>query len=82
MRTAIDVTLAKPDRTPAQLEQMAAEVRQAADSAEALIEALLTLARSDAGAGPAEPVDLAVAAEDAVDAAAPAPAARQARRRP
>ena len=48
MRTSIDVTLAKPDRTPAQLEQMAAEVRQAADRAEALIEALLTLARSDA----------------------------------
>jgi signal transduction histidine kinase len=42
MRTAIDVTLAKPDRSPAQLEDMAAEVRAAADWAEALIEALLT----------------------------------------
>ena len=52
MRTAIDVTLAKPGRTPAQLEAMAGEVRQAADRAEALIEALLTLARSDRGAGP------------------------------
>ena len=49
MRTAIDVTLAKPDRTPAQLEDMAAEVRAAVDRAEALIEALLTLARSDRG---------------------------------
>jgi signal transduction histidine kinase len=72
MRTAIDVTLAKPGRTPDQLEDMAAEVRQAAEHAEALIEALLTLARSDQGAGPAEALDLAVMAEDALDAAAPA----------
>ena len=76
MRTAIDVTLAKPDRTPAQLEAMAVEVRYAADRAEALIEALLTLARSDRGRGPAEPLDVAVLAEDALDAAAPAIRAR------
>ncbi len=72
MRTAIDVTLAKPGRTQAQLEAMAVEVRQAVDRAEALIEALLTLARSDRGRGPAEPLDMAVLAEDALDAAAPA----------
>jgi signal transduction histidine kinase len=72
MRTAIDVTLAKPGRTPAQLEAMAVEVRQAADRAEALTEALLTLARSDRGTGPTEPLDVAVLAEDALDAAAPA----------
>ena len=76
MRTAIDVTLAKPGRTPAQLEAMAAEVRQAVDRAEALIEALLTLARSDRGSGPREPLDMAVLAEDALDAAAPAIRAR------
>jgi signal transduction histidine kinase len=70
MRTAIDVTLAKPGRTPAQLEAMAVEVRHAADRAEALIEALLTLARSDRGTGPREPLDVAVLAEDALDAAA------------
>ena len=69
MRTAIDVTLAKPGRTPAQLEDMAAEVRGAVDRAEALIEALLTLARSDRGTGAVEPADLAVLAEDALDAA-------------
>ena len=69
MRTAIDVTLAKPERTPEQLEGMATEVRQAAEHAEALIEALLTLARSDQGAGPAEAIDLATMAEDALDAA-------------
>jgi signal transduction histidine kinase len=72
MRTAIDVTLAKPGRTPAQLEVMAAEVRQAVERAEALIEALLTLARSDRGTGPRERLDVAVLAEDALDAAAPA----------
>jgi signal transduction histidine kinase len=71
MRTAIDVTLAKPGRTPAQLEAMAVEVRHAVDRAEALIEALLTLARSDRGAGPRERLDVAVLAEDALDAAAP-----------
>jgi signal transduction histidine kinase len=47
-------------------------VRQAADRAEALIEALLTLARSDRGQGPRSAFDLAVFAEDALDAAAPA----------
>jgi signal transduction histidine kinase len=72
MRTAIDVTLAKPGRTQAQLEAMAAEVRHAVDRAEALIEALLTLARSDRGTGAREPLDVAVLAEDALDAAAPA----------
>ena len=72
MRTAIDVTLAKPGRTPGQLEAMAAEVRQATEQAEALIEALLTLARSDRGQGPRSALDVAVFAEDALDVAAPA----------
>ncbi len=72
MRTAIDVTLAKPERTPVQLEAMAAEVRQATGQAERLVEALLTLARSDRGTGPRSLLDLAVLAEDALDAAAPA----------
>ena len=79
MRTAIDVTLAKPRRTAAQLEDMAAEVRQAADRAEALIEALLTLARSDRGVLVREQPDLGVLAEDALDGAAPAIRARSLR---
>jgi signal transduction histidine kinase len=70
MRTAIDVTLAKPNRDPAQLESMAVEVRQAVDGAEKLIDALLTLARSDRGPTGTEFVDLATAAEDAIDATA------------
>ena len=69
MRTAVDVTLAKPNRTPEQYEAMAVEVRQAVADAEALIDALLTLARSDRGPTGGEIVDLATAAEDAVDAA-------------
>jgi signal transduction histidine kinase len=71
MRTAIDVTLAKKERTPVQLEAMAAEVRQATGQAERLVEALLTLARSDRGIGPRSALDLSVLAEDAIDAAAP-----------
>lgn len=67
MRTSIDVTLAKPDRTPAQFTTMAIEVRQAADQAELLIEALLTLARGDRGVTARDPFDLAVLAEDALD---------------
>jgi signal transduction histidine kinase len=72
MRTAIDVTLAKPERSPAQLEAMAIEVRDAAERAEALIEALLTLARSDRGTGIRAALDMAVLAEDALDASAAA----------
>ena len=71
MRTAIDVTLAKPRRTAAQLESMAVRVRRSIDRAESMIDALLTLAISDQGRqARTEPVNLATAAEDAVDAVA------------
>ena len=72
MRTAIDVTLAKPARTPQQLEAMAIKVRRSADQAEALINALLTLAMSERGVASSEFVDLATIAEDAIDLAQPA----------
>jgi len=68
MRTAIDVTLAKPSRTPEQLEAMAEKVRRSIDRAEGTIDALLTLAASNQDVGSAEPLDLATAAEDALDA--------------
>jgi len=72
MRTAIDVTLAKPGRTEEQLEAMAIRVRRAIDRAEGMVDALLTLAVSEQGrANRAEPFNLATAAEDAIDAAAP-----------
>jgi len=67
MRAAVDVTLAKPERSAAQLEAMAAEVGHEVGHAERLIEALLTMARSDGGIAAREPVDLATVAEDALD---------------
>jgi signal transduction histidine kinase len=69
MRTAIEVTLSKPTRTPDQLEAMAARVKQSVERAEAIIEALLTLATSELGPTAQESIDLATAAEDALDAA-------------
>lgn len=69
MRTAIEVTLSKPDRTADQLEEMAERVHRAVQRAEATIEALLTLATSELGPTVCEGVDLATAAEDALDSA-------------
>jgi signal transduction histidine kinase len=71
MRTAIDVTLAKPTPTARQLTDMAVRVRRSVDRAESMIEALLTLAVSDQGRVSTEFTDLATWAEDAIDAAAP-----------
>jgi signal transduction histidine kinase len=79
MRTAVDVTLAKPERSVAQLEEMAAEVGHEITHAERLIEALLTMARSDGGIAAREPTDLATLAEDALDASATATSAAQLR---
>jgi signal transduction histidine kinase len=70
MRTAIDVTLAKPGRTPGQLEEMAVRVRRSIDRAEDMMSALLTLAVSDQGPASSEFTDLATMTEDAVDAVA------------
>jgi signal transduction histidine kinase len=68
MRTAIEVTLSKPTRTPDQLEAMAARVKRSVERAEATAEALLTLATSELGPTTQEPVDLATATEDGLDA--------------
>ena len=67
MRTAIDVVLAKPQPTGDELVSMAAEVRQAVDHAERLIEVLLVLARNDQARVLTDPLDLAVVAEDALE---------------
>jgi signal transduction histidine kinase len=77
MRTLIDVTTAKPAAYAAGLEPALAAIGTAVDKSEELIEALLTLARSDRGPGPAELVDLPTAVEDAIDLIGPAAAARQ-----
>jgi signal transduction histidine kinase len=71
MRTAIDVVLAKPNRTTGQLEDMAARVRRSVDRAEHMIEALLVLAISDQGVTSSELLDLSAVAEDALELAAP-----------
>jgi signal transduction histidine kinase len=70
MRTAIEVTLSKPQRTPEQLEAMALRVKGSIERAQATIEALLTLASTELDRAVYENVDLATAAEDALDAAA------------
>ena len=77
MRALIDVTMARPAASAAQLEPVLAAIGAAVDKSEELIEALLTLARSDRGPGPAELVDLPTAVEDAIDSIGPAAAAKQ-----
>ncbi len=67
MRTAIEVTLSKPTRTPDQLEAMGARVKRSVERAEATVEALLTLATSELGPTAHEAIDLATATEDALD---------------
>lgn len=63
IRTEVDVALADPDPTVADLRGMAEVVRDATARADRMVEALLVLARGEAraGQGPAvpEPVDLA-----------------------
>jgi signal transduction histidine kinase len=71
MRATLDVVLAKPAPTPEELRRMGQDVRAAIDHAERLINALLTLARSDRGLTVHEPVDLATVAEDVADATDP-----------
>ncbi len=58
MRTAIDVTL-DGDPSPAELRQMAGDVRAAVSQSQHTLDGLLVLARSQAGTGERHPVDLA-----------------------
>ena len=67
MRTLIDVAMAKPARTTEGLETLVGRVRDAVDQSEAIIDGLLTLARSDRGLTVRELVDLEAAALDAID---------------
>ncbi len=66
MRTEIDVTLADPDATPDELRQMGEAVRETIDRGEALVKALLQLARSEAITGHEELVDMSVMAGDVI----------------
>ena len=70
-RTEVDVALADPAADPAELRAMAGRVLEANQRSEHLIEGLLTLARSERQLRASEPLDLAVAAADALELAAP-----------
>ncbi|MDQ6745264.1 MAG: ATP-binding protein, partial [Actinomycetota bacterium] len=66
MRTEVDVALADEAASSVELREMGEAVRETVDRSEALIESLLMLARSEAGADQQEPVDLAGLAADCV----------------
>ncbi len=72
MRTEIDVTLSDPDADVAEYRRMATVVRDASERANALVEALLVLARTDAQAGRRlvrkVPADLSACASSALSA--------------
>jgi signal transduction histidine kinase len=69
MRTEVDVTLADPDADVAELRRMAEVVRGATYRADALVEGLLVLARTEAGvAGPLVELDLAALVGPALEA--------------
>lgn len=66
MRTEVDVALADPAASRQELRTMGEAMREMIDRCEHLIESLLVLARSEAGAGRAEVVDLAALAADCI----------------
>jgi signal transduction histidine kinase len=70
IRTEVDVTLADPDATNAELRAMAETVRDATLATERLIQALLTLARSEGGIARRDPADLADGARVAIEQSA------------
>jgi signal transduction histidine kinase len=70
MRTAIDVTLAKPGRTQRQLEDMAVRVRRSTEQAQHMVDALLTLTVSEQSRQQADQLDLMALTEDALEHAA------------
>jgi signal transduction histidine kinase len=66
VRTEVDVSLADPDASVAELRRMGDAVRETVDRCERLIEGLLMLARSEAATGREEPADLAALAADCI----------------
>jgi signal transduction histidine kinase len=66
MRTEIDVALADPAADPEELRRMGEAVRETVDRCEALLEGLLTLARSQGAVGTEESIDLGALAGDVV----------------
>jgi signal transduction histidine kinase len=67
MRATVDVVLAKPTPAPRELLGMGQGIRTAVDQAEALVNALLTLAQTEHRLAVREEFDLATIAEDVLD---------------
>jgi signal transduction histidine kinase len=82
IRTELEVTLADPHATTAELRSMAETVRDATLATERLIQALLTLARSEGGVQRRDDVDLAEAARLALGQTGAEAAARHIDMRP
>ena len=82
IRTELEVTLADPNATTAQLRSMAETVRDATLATERLIQALLTLARSEGGVQRRDDFDLAEAARLALGQTGAEAAARHIDMRP
>jgi signal transduction histidine kinase len=77
MRTAIEVTLAKPTPTVKQLQDMGREVGQSVERAQATVDGMLTLSAAELGEHREALTDLQVTTGDALDAAAAVIAARE-----
>jgi signal transduction histidine kinase len=71
IRTEVEVALADPSATAAELRAMGEVVRDATIRSEALVDGLLTLARTGAASTAARAVDLAEVAAQVVDRLAP-----------
>jgi signal transduction histidine kinase len=82
IRTELEVTLADPNATTAELRTMAETVRDVTLATERLIQALLTLARSEGGVARRDPLDLADAARLALAQTGSDAAARRLDMRP
>src|SRR3954469_4774121 len=82
IRTELEVSLADPNATTAELRSMAETVRDATLGTERLIQALLTLARSEGGIQRRDDVDLAEAARMALAHTGSEAAARHVDMRP
>jgi signal transduction histidine kinase len=65
-RTLVEVALADPDASVESLRRVCERIVSSTEEQERLLDALLTLARSEAGVGAGESVDLAVITEDAL----------------
>ena len=65
IRAEVEVTLADPDASVAELRDMGGAVLEAADRTQALLDSLMVLARSQQAVPRREPVDLAAAARAA-----------------